>query len=105
MQGEIVYPKRSVLCENTLVLIDKNITPEARGLVDAFVTFLWSEQAQRIFVNYDFRSINECLNEERPDFGNIPELSSIEEFGGWEKVKSDIIEGIWKNQVLKKIRR
>jgi len=104
LRGEIVYPKRTVLCENTLVLIDKNITPEARGVVDAFVTFLWSEQAQRIFVNYDFRSINECLNEERSDFGNIPQPSSIEEFGGWGKVKSDIIEDIWKNQVLKRIR-
>ncbi len=105
LRGEIIYPKTSILCENTLVLLDKNIPPEGRGLVDAFVTFLWSDQAQRIFVNYGFRSINDCLNEERSDFGNIPDLCSIEEFGGWGKAKSDIIEGIWKNQALKGIRR
>ena len=82
LRGEIVYPKKSILCEHTLVMIDKNINAEERGLVDAFVSFLWSEQAQRIFVNYGFRSIDGCLNEERSDFGNISDLLQIEDFGG-----------------------
>ena len=105
LQGEIVYPQRSILCEHILVVIDKNITPEDRGLVDTFTAFLWSEQAQRIFVNYGFRSIDECLNGERSDLGNISDLLRIEDFGGWGKAKSDVIDGIWKDQVLKAISR
>jgi ABC-type sulfate transport system substrate-binding protein len=86
-------------------VIDKNIPLADRRLVDTFTTFLWSEEAQRIFVKYGFRSINDCLNEERLDWGNISNLLRIEDFGGWGKAKIDIIEGIWKNQVLKGITR
>jgi sulfate/thiosulfate transport system substrate-binding protein len=105
LQGEIVYPKKSIMCEHTLVMISKNINSEKSGLVDAFVSFLWSEQAQRIFVNYGFRSMDECLNEERSDFGNISDLLQIEDFGGWQKARTDIIEGIWMDRILRDIRK
>lgn len=104
LKGEIIYPQSSILCEHILVVIDKNIPLTDRRLVNTFTTFLWSEEAQRIFVKYGFRSINDCLNEERLDWGNISNLLRIEDFGGWGKAKIDIIEGIWKNQVLKRIR-
>ncbi len=105
LHGEIVYPRRSILCEHPLVVIDKNVAPEQRSLVDTFVSFLWSEQSQRIFMRYGYRSINECLNEESSDLGNISALFRIEDFGGWRKAKADIIDGIWKDQVLKAIAR
>jgi sulfate/thiosulfate transport system substrate-binding protein len=105
LKGEIVYPQSSILCEHILVVIDKNIPPAERGLVDMFTTFLWSEQAQRIFVKYGFRSNDVCLNEERSDWGNVSELIRIEDFGGWKKAKLDIIERIWKGQVLNAIPR
>ena len=105
LKGEIVYPQSSILCEHILVVIDKNIPPAERGLVDTFTAFLWSEQAQRIFVNYGFRSINGCLNEERADWGNSSDLLQIEDFGGWGKAKTEIIGRIWKDQVLKAISR
>lgn len=105
LKGEIIYPQSSILCEHILVVIEKNIPPAEHGLIDSFTAFLWSEQAQRIFVKYGFRSINDCLNEERSDWGNISQLLRIEDFGGWGKAKSDIIEGVWKHQVLKAIKR
>jgi sulfate transport system substrate-binding protein len=86
-------------------MINKNIDSEKRGLADAFVSFLWSEQAQRIFVNFGFRSIDECLNEERSDFGNSSDLLQIEDFGGWQRARTDIIEGIWKDRILRDIGR
>jgi sulfate/thiosulfate transport system substrate-binding protein len=33
-----------------------------RDLVEAFVAFLWSDEAQRIYVEYGFRSVDEALN-------------------------------------------
>jgi sulfate transport system substrate-binding protein len=105
LKGEIIYPQSSILCEHILVVIDKNIPLTDRRLVNTFTTFLWSEEAQRIFVKYGFRSINDCLNEERLDWGNISNLLRIEDFGGWGKAERDIIGGIWKDQVLKLIRR
>ena len=46
--------------------IDRNVRPRERALVDAFVQFLWSEEAQRIFVKYGFRSANEALERGQP---------------------------------------
>lgn len=105
LKGEIIYPQSLILCEHILVLIEKNIPLADRRLVDAFTTFLWSEEAQRIFIRYGFRSIDENLNKERLDWGNISGQLRIEDFGGWGKAKTDIIDGIWKKQVLERIRR
>ena len=37
-----------------LVVIDRNVTPEKRAIVDAFVQYLWTEEAQAAFVKYHF---------------------------------------------------
>ncbi len=105
LRAEIVYPHSSILSDQTLVVIDKNVRPEERNLVDTWSAFLWSEQAQQIFVDSGFRSVKECLNEEKQDFGKIADLFQIEDFGGWGKAKRDIIDGVWKNQVLKELGR
>ena len=59
------------------------MAPGERQIVDAFRDFLWSEQAQRIFVQYGFRSVHEPLNAGNPEFGHIPDLFTIADFGGW----------------------
>ncbi|MFN8008452.1 MAG: substrate-binding domain-containing protein [Terriglobia bacterium] len=105
LRGEIIYPKKTVLCENTLVLLDKYITTETRSVLNAFIDFLWSDQAQRIFLDYGFRSVDDSLNKERSDFGKIETLSSITEYGGWGRAKPEIIDEIWKNRALKKEER
>ena len=105
LKGAIVYPHSTIQSEHTLVVIQKNITPSERQVVEAFIEFLWSEQAQRIFVQYGFRSVNEALNAANPHFGKITDLFSIAEFGGWAKAKRDIVDAVWKNQVLKDLKK
>jgi sulfate transport system substrate-binding protein len=105
LKGEIIYPSRSVLSEHTLVIVSRNIAPNQREVVQAFVQFLWSETAQRIFVENGFRSVQEPLNSANPDFGKVDDLFTIGEFGGWKKAKKEIVDGIWKNQVLKQLRK
>ena len=101
LNGEIVYPQSTIRSEHTLVVIGRNIAPEERDLVQAFTEFLWSEKAQRIFVEHGFRSVQEPLNSANPQFGTISDLFSIEDFGGWKRAKKEIVDGIWKEQVLK----
>ena len=72
---------------------------------ETFRDFLWSEQAQKIFVEYGYRSVDEPLNAGNPGFGTIPDLFSIADFGGWTKAKKDIVDGIWKKQVLKNLKK
>lgn len=101
LKGEIVYPQSTIESEHTLVVVRRNISSSQREVVDAFTEFLWSEQAQRIFVQYAYRSVNESLNAANPRFGKIPDLFSIADFGGWAKAKREIVDGVWKRQVLK----
>lgn len=100
LAAEIVYPPETVLSEHTVVVIDKNVTQAQRDLIDAFVDFLWSETAQRIFVEYGFRSVDESLNEANPNFGEIARPFTVADLGGWPQVKEEVIETIWKGRVL-----
>ncbi len=105
LDAEIVYPRSTILSEHTVVVIDRNIDPDERALIDGFVAFLWSDEAQRLFVERGFRSVDERLNEHNPGFGAIADPFLIEDFGGWTQAKREIVDGIWKNQVLKEVGR
>ena len=103
LPGEIVYPPSTVLSEHTLVVVDRNVTPADRPLIDALVQFLWSETAQRLFVRRGFRSVDEGLNAANPAFGRIQDPFRVADFGGWDRVKKEIVDGIWKDRVMKEI--
>ncbi len=100
---EIIYPSSTILSEHTLVVIDSHISGEQRELVLAFAAFLWSEEAQRLFVKSGFRSIDPSLNAGNPKFGTIRDPFLISDFGGWSRAKLNIVDAIWKNGVLKEI--
>lgn len=101
---EIVYPRSTILSEHTVVVIDSHVSNEERKLIDAFTDFLWSEEAQRIFVENGFRSVDERLNVLNRQFGFIHDPFFIEDFGGWQKAKDLIIDKTWKNGVLKELK-
>lgn len=103
LPGEIVYPRSTVLSEHTLVILDKNVAPSERPLIDALVAFLWSEPAQALFVQRGFRSVEERLNAGNPAFGIIRDPFLVGDFGGWQRVKREIVDGLWKERVLKEL--
>jgi len=98
---EIIYPRSTILSEHTLVVIDSNISRATTELIQAFIAFLWSEDAQRLFVSNGFRSVDEKLNKAKPEFGTIRDPFFISDFGGWEQAKRTIIDETWKNEVIK----
>jgi sulfate transport system substrate-binding protein len=103
LAADISYPQRTILSEHTLVVIDRNIRPRERALVDRFVRFLWSEEAQGLFVKYGFRSGRPELDAENTSFGRIAQPFRIADFGGWRRARRDIVDGIWKDRVMKGI--
>ncbi|MGQ0550121.1 MAG: substrate-binding domain-containing protein, partial [Armatimonadota bacterium] len=105
LKADVVYPKSTILSEHTVVVIEKNIGEKERELVRSFVDFLWSEAAQRIFVEYGFRSVNDRLNVHNRGFGIIADPFTVGDLGGWPRAKSDIIEAIWKRRVLQEVGR
>ncbi|MGI8885062.1 MAG: sulfate ABC transporter substrate-binding protein [Pyrinomonadaceae bacterium] len=100
---EIVLPKSTVFSEHPAVVIDRNINDVKRPSVEAFVKFLWSDEAQKAFVKYNFRSAtNESFNEANKQFGVIEDPFTVEFFGGWNRAFPEIIEKIFRDQVQKK---
>jgi sulfate transport system substrate-binding protein len=101
LRADIAYPPRTILSEHTLVVIDRNIRPRERPLIDRFVRFLWSEPAQRVFVRFGFRSVRPELDAGNPGFGRIADPFRIADFGGWRSAKREIVDEVWRNRVMK----
>jgi ABC-type sulfate transport system substrate-binding protein len=105
LHGEIVYPRCTIFTEHTLVVVKRNVTDRERPLLDSLAAFLWSEPAQRMFVHNGFRSVNEELVRGDSAFGRIADPFFIADLGGWKRVKKEIVEGVWRDRVLKEIDR
>ncbi|HLE63939.1 MAG TPA: hypothetical protein VI750_12395, partial [Pyrinomonadaceae bacterium] len=92
--------RSTIFSEHPAVVIDRNVPAAHRPIVDAFMQFLWSDEAQRAFVKYHFRSITqESLNEEKKEFAKIEMLFTVDYFGGWSRAYPEVIERIWRDQV------
>ncbi|MEJ7616009.1 MAG: hypothetical protein WKF30_03315 [Pyrinomonadaceae bacterium] len=100
---EVIVPASTIFSEHPAVVIDCNVSAEERPLINAFMQYLWSEEAQRAFVQHHFRSsTNDSFNEANPDFAQISLPFTVEMFGGWERAYRDVIEGVWRSQAQKR---
>lgn len=95
----IVIPKDTILIENPAAVVDRNADKHGtRKVAEAFLSYLQSEEAQRIFAEYGFRPVNEKIAEETQDQFTIPEgLFDISYLGGWTEVRQSLYskKGIW----------
>ena len=97
---EIVIPKSTIFSEHPAVMVDRNVDAAKRPVAQAFLNYLWSDEAQRAFVKYHFRSItDENLNSENKELATIEQPFTVEMFGGWEKAYPEVIENIFLKQV------
>ena len=100
---EIAVPKSTIFSEHPAVVIDKNVTPGKRAVIDSFMQYLWSDPAQQAFVKFHFYSTTkEEFNQANTNFGHIEMPFTIEYFGGWDKAYPEVIEGIFRDQVQRK---
>jgi sulfate transport system substrate-binding protein len=100
---EMVVPKATIFSEHPAVMIDRNMPADKRPVVEAFLNYLWSDEAQQAFVKSYFRSVtNDELNTANPDFAKIEMPFTVELFGGWDHAYPDVVEGVFMNQVKSK---
>ncbi len=97
---EIVMPTHTILIENPAAVIDSNADRHGtRELAEAFVAFLGSPDAQRVWVEHGFRPVDAAVAEETADrFAAQPEgLFDIGYLGGWDAVREELYskKGIW----------
>lgn len=101
---EVVVPRATIFSEHPAVIIDRNVTGQERPVVEAFIQYLWSEEAQRAFVRHHFRSVtDDALNAANENFAGIEMPFTVGElYGGWARAYPEIIESVWRDQVQKK---
>ena len=100
---EIVLPKATIFSEHPAVMIDRNLNDVKRPSVEAFLKYLWSDEAQKSFVKYNFRAAtNESFNAENKSFGMIEKPFTVELFGGWNRAYPEVIEKVFRDQVIRK---
>jgi len=72
-------------------------------VIDAFMQYLWNDEAQEAFVKFHFYSTtNDALNQANTGFGKIELPLTIEYFGGWDKAYPEVIEKVFRDQVQMK---
>jgi sulfate transport system substrate-binding protein len=100
---EIVVPRATIFSEHPAVVIDKGVTANKRPVVDAFMQYLWSDEAQQAFVKfYFYSSTNDAFNQANSNFGHIELPFTIDYFGGWGRAYPEVIEKIFRDQVQRK---
>ena len=100
---EIIMPRATIFSEHPAVVIDKNVTPEKRPVIDAFMQYLWSDEAQQAFVKYHFYAVtNNSFNEANKQLGHIEMPFTVDYFGGWDKAYPEVIERVFRDQVQKR---
>ncbi len=101
--AEIVIPEATIFSEHPAVVIDRNVSAADRQVIDAFMQYLWSDEAQRAFVKFNFRSTtSDALSQENKELATIKYPFTVDYFGGWDKAYPEIIEGVFRDQVQKR---
>lgn len=83
---ELVIPKSTILIENPVAVIDASVDKHGtRAVAEAFVQFLFTEQAQTIFAKHGLRSLHPTVAAAtQAQYPPVADLFTIDEqFGGW----------------------
>nr|HET7857729.1 sulfate ABC transporter substrate-binding protein [Caldimonas sp.] len=102
---DVVYPKSTILAENPVAVIDKVVDKKGtRKQAEAFLKFLWSDEAQEIAAKHQIRPRSQAiLAKYAKDFPKVQTFTIDEVFGGWTKAqKEHFDDGAIYDQILAK---
>lgn len=95
LQGQsydYVIPRSTILIQNPVALIDKNVDAHGvREVAEAFVEFLHGPVAQRAYAEYGLRPVEASVAAETAaKFPAVEDLWTIDALGGWDRVATEI---------------
>ncbi|MDW7673608.1 MAG: sulfate ABC transporter substrate-binding protein [Bacillota bacterium] len=93
---EIIVPTSTVETGWNVIKIDKNIKPDQEEIVEEFIKFLYSDEAQRAYADYGYRSINDDITAEYDKYAKVELPFDLDYFGGVQKARAEIIDTLWK---------
>jgi sulfate transport system substrate-binding protein len=100
---EVVYPKSTILAENPVSVVDKIVDKKGtRKQAEAYLKYLWSDEAQAIAAKHQLRPRSAALLAKyAKDFPKVTTFTIDEVFGGWSKAqKEHFDDGAIYDQIL-----
>jgi sulfate/thiosulfate-binding protein len=85
---DYIVPDQTLLIENPVAVVNESKEPE---LAQSFVDFLYTPEAQEIFVGNGYRPVVDGVPGAE-EFPEPPALFEITKFGGWDKVNADFFD-------------
>jgi sulfate transport system substrate-binding protein len=105
---DYVVPHSTILIENPAALIDKYVDKHGvREAAEAFVNFLWSQEAQRAYAKYGLRPVVETISKEGLEkLPTVQDLWKIDYLGGWKRVTEEIYapQGVY-SKIIEELQR
>lgn len=105
---DLVIPRSTILIENPVAVIDAYVDKHGtRAAAEAFVNFLFTQQAQEIFAKYGLRSIDPGVAQAAADrYPQVQDLFTVDYFGGWDQIAPAFFgdQGIY-TQIVAQIQR
>lgn len=96
---EEIVPKYTTAIENPVALVDKYVDKHGtRKVAEAFLNFLWTPEAQKVFAESGFRPVDQDVAKSYSSQYKQPEgLFDTSYLGGWSKVNKELYSdtGIW----------
>ncbi len=85
---DYVIPRSTILIENPVALVDAYVDKHGvRPVAEAFVNFLWTKEAQRVFAKFGLRPVEpEVAKEAAAQYPAVADLWKIDYLGGWQPV-------------------
>jgi sulfate transport system substrate-binding protein len=101
---DLSIPSSTILIENPIAIVDASVDKHGtRAVAEAFVAFLYTQQAQEIFAQHGLRVVNqEVAESSKSQYPDVPDLFTVAYFGGWERIMVDIFgeEGVFTQAIL-----
>ena len=87
---DIVYPSSTVLAENPVAVVDKVVDRKGtRKQAEAYLKYLWSDEAQEIAVKHNLRVRSAAImSKHAAQFPKVTTFTVDEIFGGWRKAQA-----------------
>ena len=93
LEDEMVIPPSTVLIENPVALVDRNVDKHCvREVAEAFVDYLHTEEAKELYTAVGFlRSTDKEEAQKGGDgFPPVEDLFTVEDLGGWDAIAEDV---------------
>jgi sulfate transport system substrate-binding protein len=91
---ELITPSVSILAQPSVAVVDDNANANGtQELASAYLSYLYSDEAQRLVAEYGYRPSNEEILSDYGDrFDLNVKLYRISDFGGWDAVYETYFE-------------